>query len=72
MLSSDDYEPLPSPHPGAMIVQTESVNCLGTLETLVLRFGLFAGMYMITRGFITVETCFMTELFLLVLRLIFN
>jgi len=55
-----------------MIVQTESVNCLGTLETLVLRFGLFAGMYMITRGFITVETCFMTELFLLVLRLIFN
>ena len=46
--SSDDYEPLPSPHPRATLFQTESVNCLGPLDTLVLKFGLFAGVYLIT------------------------
>lgn len=38
----------------------------------VLRSGLFAGMCLITTGFITVETCFVTELLLLVVKLIFN
>lgn len=38
----------------------------------VLRSGLLAGIYLITTGVITVETCFVTELLLLVLKLTFN
>lgn len=49
MFPSDDREPLPSPHPRATVFQTASVNCLGTLEAPVLRSGLFADMYLITR-----------------------
>lgn len=38
----------------------------------VLKSGLLAGIYLVTTGVITVETCFVTELLLLVLKLTFN